>query len=589
MKRRSLLARELDRRHISDKEKRWKIAENIFRATISAVPGGGALEKAIFSLTDAERAQAIDDAISLLFENTGEARFRVLDLEGDVQTLKGQLTRLDLDIEERVQKMLDDRFGKEINYELMAGYLTIPTLPEDFTAPAASLERIESSLEKKRICQVYGNSGSGKSVIAAKMARDRKDAGLPVFWFKFRSGTVTDQDLKKSLLAFLREKADSESDNFLQLLQQVSPLLIFDDLQTVVDEKLIEFLRLLASLISDHQTGLLLLTGQKRADFLPPGVAAEPVSGLSGSEAETLLLKKWQLNLNHSQSRDLIGMTGGNPQYLQLFKNWYHTDEGGPAKLTDYIRHAPDTDRELKNYLMDRLYSAFGGAGSNLNKLLTAAAFYRIPETESFLEEMYETLQGIKFKETLYLLDEKRGLLQRIPQAGEKRYNVHDILKEFYYQLLSAKQKKQLHGSGGKLYDARNQKSFSLVNHIEGAHHYCKAELFEESAALLLPVWFDSVNRGYYWREIKHILENIEEGEVRDEKKLTELQFARGTVYYLSGEWDRALEYYEKSLEISKKVGDVHGMAQTYGNMGSVYNDKGEWDRALEYYEKSLE
>jgi len=35
-------------------------------------------------------------------------------------------------------------------------------------------------------------------------------------------------------------------------------------------------------------------------------------------------------------------------------------------------------------------------------------------------------------------------------------------------------------------------------------------------------------------------------------------------------------------------VGDVHGMAQTWGNLGAVYMQKGEWDKAIEFYQKSL-
>jgi tetratricopeptide (TPR) repeat protein len=53
-------------------------------------------------------------------------------------------------------------------------------------------------------------------------------------------------------------------------------------------------------------------------------------------------------------------------------------------------------------------------------------------------------------------------------------------------------------------------------------------------------------------------------------------------------EWDRAIEYYQQSLETFERAGDVHGMATTWGNLGLVYADKGEWDRAIEYYEKSL-
>ena len=62
-----------------------------------------------------------------------------------------------------------------------------------------------------------------------------------------------------------------------------------------------------------------------------------------------------------------------------------------------------------------------------------------------------------------------------------------------------------------------------------------------------------------------------------------------GLVYAGKGEWDRAIEYFQKDLEISERVGDIHGLAQTYNNLGLVYADKGEWDRAIEYYQKSLE
>jgi len=59
-------------------------------------------------------------------------------------------------------------------------------------------------------------------------------------------------------------------------------------------------------------------------------------------------------------------------------------------------------------------------------------------------------------------------------------------------------------------------------------------------------------------------------------------------VYQDKGEWDRAIEFYERSLAIVEKVGDEHGMSTTLNNLGSVYQDKGEWDRAIEFYERSL-
>jgi len=62
-----------------------------------------------------------------------------------------------------------------------------------------------------------------------------------------------------------------------------------------------------------------------------------------------------------------------------------------------------------------------------------------------------------------------------------------------------------------------------------------------------------------------------------------------GSVYARKGEWDRAIEFYEKDLEISERVGDIHGMAATYSNLGLVYADKEDWDRAIEFYQQSLE
>ena len=56
------------------------------------------------------------------------------------------------------------------------------------------------------------------------------------------------------------------------------------------------------------------------------------------------------------------------------------------------------------------------------------------------------------------------------------------------------------------------------------------------------------------------------------------------------GEYDRAIEYYERSLKITlATLGENHpSTAASYNNLGSTYDSKGEYDRAIEYYERSL-
>ena len=64
-----------------------------------------------------------------------------------------------------------------------------------------------------------------------------------------------------------------------------------------------------------------------------------------------------------------------------------------------------------------------------------------------------------------------------------------------------------------------------------------------------------------------------------------------GVVYDNLGDYDKALEFKNKALEIQKDVlGENHpDTAMSYGNIGNVYSDLGDYDKALEYYFKALE
>jgi len=64
-----------------------------------------------------------------------------------------------------------------------------------------------------------------------------------------------------------------------------------------------------------------------------------------------------------------------------------------------------------------------------------------------------------------------------------------------------------------------------------------------------------------------------------------------GIVYDLKGEYDKSLEYYFKGLEIRLELfGEIHrGTADSYNNIGLTCYNKGEYDKALEYHFKSLE
>jgi tetratricopeptide (TPR) repeat protein len=64
-----------------------------------------------------------------------------------------------------------------------------------------------------------------------------------------------------------------------------------------------------------------------------------------------------------------------------------------------------------------------------------------------------------------------------------------------------------------------------------------------------------------------------------------------GNVYYNMGEYSKALSYYEKALEISQKTLPPNhpDLAKSYIAHGLVYNQMGEYSKAITFYEKALE
>jgi tetratricopeptide (TPR) repeat protein len=62
-----------------------------------------------------------------------------------------------------------------------------------------------------------------------------------------------------------------------------------------------------------------------------------------------------------------------------------------------------------------------------------------------------------------------------------------------------------------------------------------------------------------------------------------------GNVYKTRGDLDKAEEFYLKSFDINKKLGRLDGMASVYGNLGNIYNSRGKLDKAEEFYWKVLE
>lgn len=75
---------------------------------------------------------------------------------------------------------------------------------------------------------------------------------------------------------------------------------------------------------------------------------------------------------------------------------------------------------------------------------------------------------------------------------------------------------------------------------------------------------------------------------VKDKEEKSKILSEVGIIFRYLGEFDKALEYYQKALKLNEEMERKEGIADQLGNMGVVFNIRGELDKALEYYEKAL-
>ncbi|WP_341737788.1 tetratricopeptide repeat protein, partial [Microcoleus sp. CAWBG640] len=61
-------------------------------------------------------------------------------------------------------------------------------------------------------------------------------------------------------------------------------------------------------------------------------------------------------------------------------------------------------------------------------------------------------------------------------------------------------------------------------------------------------------------------------------------------IYANQGDVEKAIAFYQQSLELKEKIGNVQGKAATFAMLGQLLADeKGDFDQALNYLQQSLE
>ena len=114
-----------------------------------------------------------------------------------------------------------------------------------------------------------------------------------------------------------------------------------------------------------------------------------------------------------------------------------------------------------------------------------------------------------------------------------------------------------------------------------GNKHWIASALNTQGATFFLKGNYDEA-LGYYQRSLE-ILE-----EINNIKGMTKAYNNMGIIYKNQGNEKKALEYYHKCLKISEEIGDKKAIAKAYSNIGNIFRGQGNHKQALEYYRKSF-
>lgn len=96
------------------------------------------------------------------------------------------------------------------------------------------------------------------------------------------------------------------------------------------------------------------------------------------------------------------------------------------------------------------------------------------------------------------------------------------------------------------------------------------------------------MNQKKFEQAMEYINKAEEEGLKLKDFKLEAILSTKGIIYKELGEFEKSIEYHNKTLTLSEKKNNKHSMAKDYNNLAAVYGVMKNFKKAKEYYEKAL-
>ncbi len=441
--------------------------------------------------------------------------------------------------------------------------------PEEFYGREQELSKLNAWITDKelyRVIIIYGIAGIGKTTLTSKLI-DTYRGSKHLFWHNFYNwDTVRGVLLRLSeflskigddkLIKYIDFDRPLKLDKILKSLkdemEELNLLLIFDDVHKA-NEELRSFISSLIEILNQSNTAKFLILSRyiipfynQRKVLVRKSIAELELEGLDFQSSVKILRKK---GLPQAKYRAIYNMTAGNPLLLEIFEH----------------------NRKSKRYIYEEIFTQLTPDEQKIMEILSTGRA-PIPYNAFFINKN--------------ILPGTIGLLVQnfvIKETSYGAYDAHEFIKEFFYKRLPPSTKTQYHEHFAKYY--RNKKS--LRNYLEAIHHYIKSLQYPTAIELAMAQSPKMIDQGLS-ENFLVVLEELPEQEV-PLPQWTDILILKAQLCFTIGDWDKSLQYYQRTIEIGTEVGREDIVAKAYYEIGGILEERALYEDALKNFEKSYE
>ncbi len=491
---------------------------------------------------------------------------------------------------------------------------------------------------------IHGIGGIGKTSLISHVASRLRKRFNGVYAFDCSGGAIAPERIifelhryfemqgVKVLERYIHQPLEPEvlANILAQLLCKWPMLLIFDNFETklerdgdgfrIADDNLRAFI---TTLVKATVTGSRFLFTSRYLFDLDASrlgnIQSLPLADLSRPEATSMMLKLPKLaTASHDEKRAAYEIFGGHPYALVLLNKYCEAQN-----LSRALENARSLHTKLREFLAIELI--YGRLSERGRELINRTAAFRQPvayeaaewvmgEKVSYANEFLQNLDRDNLPEEWKSLDdaaliemlnrflpERRqgsnldqpireliewGLLTPVYQDNEpKLLSVHILVRDFCrdqqgVETWSARLRDSaaFYTNLTKLMPQESKSTAAVWSDMEAFELLMEAEDFDDAATLLAEA-HPLLDRWGFGRHVEsqyqRVLDKLDpRGEAVMRHNLGALMQARGN-------YDAALDHYQRSLKIAEDLGDVAGVASSLAQIGSLMAETGRYPDAL--------